>query len=64
MDPSRARELLQRERSEFADLAERLTESSDLHESQDESTGELNSLDQHLADRASDTFEREGPLDQ
>jgi len=51
--------LLQRERSELADLSERLTDTSDLDESQDESTGELNSLDQHLADRASDTFERE-----
>lgn len=59
MDPDRARELLQRERSELADLAERLTDSSHLDESQDESTGESNSLDQHLADRASDTFERE-----
>ena len=59
MDPERARELLHRERSELADLSGRLTESSDLDESQDESTGELNSLDQHLADRASDTFDRE-----
>ena len=59
MDPDRARELLHRERSELADLSGRLTESSDLDESQDESTGELNSLDQHLADRASDTFDRE-----
>jgi len=57
--PDRARELLQRERSELADLSERLTDTSDLDESQDESTGELNSLDQHLADRASDTFDRE-----
>jgi len=59
VDPDRARELLHRERSELADLSGRLTESSDLDESQDESTGELNSLDQHLADRASDTFDRE-----
>jgi len=59
VDPHRARELLHRERSELAELSGRLTESSDLDESQDGSTGELNSLDQHLADRASDTFDRE-----
>jgi len=60
VDPDRARELLHRERSELAELSARLTESSDLDESQDGSTGELNSLDQHLAaDRASDTFDRE-----
>lgn len=50
---------MQRERAELIDLAERVADSGDLDESQEESSGELTSLDQHLADHASDTFERE-----
>lgn len=59
MDTKRARTLLERERSELAALAGRVEESGDLDESQEESTGELTGLDQHLGDHASDTFERE-----
>lgn len=59
MNPDHARELLLREKEEIADLNQRITESRDLEESQEESTGELTSLDQHLGDHAAETFERE-----
>ena len=59
MELKYAKELLSQERSELADLAERVGESSGLAESQEESTGELTNFDQHLGDHATDTFERE-----
>lgn len=59
MEPDYAKQLLSQERSELADLAKRVGESGGLDESQEESTGELTSFDQHLGDHATDTFERE-----
>ncbi|HJQ77560.1 MAG TPA: TraR/DksA C4-type zinc finger protein [Acidimicrobiia bacterium] len=62
MDPEHAKELLQRERTEIAALHARISESRDLDESVEESTGELTGVDQHLGDHASETFEREKDL--
>jgi DnaK suppressor protein len=59
MNLEHARELLVQERSELSGLRERLYDSGELDETQQESSGELSSYDQHPADQGSDTFERE-----
>jgi RNA polymerase-binding transcription factor DksA len=47
------------EKKRLSAAANGLAEELDLDESQQSSTGELNTYDQHPADAASDTFERE-----
>lgn len=59
MDQKRAKELLLREQSELTELYERIRESSGLDVSLEEATGELTGVDQHLADHATEMFERE-----
>lgn len=59
MDLEHAKDLLLQERSELTGLRESINDSRDLDESQQESSGELTSLDQHPGDQASDTFQRE-----
>lgn len=59
MELNHAKRLLFQERSELTDLAQRVGDSGGLDQSQEESTGELTNFDQHLADHATDTFERE-----
>lgn len=58
MDTSKAKELLTDELDELRSLLEERRESDDLDESQQESTGELSSVDQHPADVGTTTFER------
>ena len=59
MDGEQARRRLEDERARLAQVRDAF-EDEHLHdESEDESSGELSHLDQHLADVASDTFERE-----
>ncbi|HWB89505.1 MAG TPA: TraR/DksA C4-type zinc finger protein [Acidimicrobiia bacterium] len=63
MNPEHARELLLNERSEIQGLRDSLNSSRDLNESQLDSSGELSGHhDQHPADQATETFEREQDL--
>jgi DnaK suppressor protein len=59
VDETRARERLEQERQQLLRMRE---ETAQLSESQNDSTGELSSLDQHPADVATETFEREKDL--
>jgi RNA polymerase-binding transcription factor DksA len=54
-----ARERLIDEKKRLSEATNGLADELDLDESQQSSTGELNTYDQHPADAASDTFERE-----
>lgn len=58
MDTSKAKERLAEELDELKVVLEERRESGDLDESQQESTGELSSHDQHPGDVATTTFER------
>lgn len=58
MDTSQAKERLNDELDELRSLLEERRDSDDLDESQQESTGELSSVDQHPGDVGTTTFER------
>jgi len=60
-DPSHARERLEHDRDRVSDLIAGLR-SEGLDEEESAQTGELTHYDQHPADQASETFEREKDL--
>jgi RNA polymerase-binding transcription factor DksA len=59
MDGDEARRLLDDERSRLEHVRSAFDDEHLHDETEDESSGELSHLDQHIADVASDTFERE-----
>ena len=59
MDVEHAKDLLLREREEISRLQRQVVESGGLDKSEEEATGEFGGVDQHLADHASEMFERE-----
>ena len=59
MELDAARERLIDEKKRLSEATNGLADELDLDESQQSSTGELTTYDQHPADAASDTFERE-----
>lgn len=59
MERDEARELLEGEQHRLEGLRDGFDEENIHTESEDESVGQLSHLDQHLADQASETFERE-----
>lgn len=59
MDLQYAEKLLIDKRGGLEALQEQIEESGELHESQQESSGALSSHDQHPADTATQTFQRE-----
>jgi RNA polymerase-binding transcription factor DksA len=58
MDPKRARETLDQERTRLMSLIDRIGSEGLETESEQESLSELSSADQHPADVGSETFER------
>ena len=63
MDGKKARELLEARRSDLEDIVRAATQQGSLDEEQGSSAGgELSSADQHPADAATDTLEREMDL--
>ena len=59
MGPDRARELLEKRRSDLEDIVRVATEQGSLDEAQSDSAGETAGYDQHPGDIATDTLERE-----
>ena len=59
MEHDQARELLEGEQHRLEDLRSGFDEENLHTESEDEASGDLSHLHQHLADTGSDTFERE-----
>jgi RNA polymerase-binding transcription factor DksA len=59
VDSDDARRLLEGERSRLQDMVRHFDDERLHVDSEEESTGELSHLDQHQAEVASDTFERE-----
>ena len=59
MEPEAARRLLEEERRRLDDIRTGFDEEHLHTETEEESTGELSHLDQHLADVGSEAFERE-----
>jgi len=62
MDPSVARDRVEEERARLEEMRSTFDEEHLRDESEEDSTGELSSLDQHQADLGSETFEREKDL--
>ena len=62
MDKTRAQELLRARRDELQKIARVATDQGELDTAQRDSTGETSTVDQHPADLASDTLEREVDL--
>ena len=62
MNTTMARERLHQEKERLSSLARNLAEDNDLDESEQSSTGELTSFDQHPGDMGTETFEREKDL--
>ncbi len=62
MDETVVRQRLTEERSRLSSTAGRVADDIDLEESELSSIGELSSVDQHPADHASETFDREKDL--
>ena len=59
MDETKAIKRLEQERERLRTMAHSLAEDNDLEEGQQDSTAELSTVDQHVADAGSETFERE-----
>lgn len=62
MDETVVRQRLTAERSRLSSTAGRVADDIDLEESELSGIGELSSVDQHPADHASETFDREKDL--
>src|SRR5687767_4410461 len=62
MDAARAKQLLEQRRTELENVVRAATDQGSLDESQTESSGEMAAYDQHPADVATDTLEREVDL--
>jgi RNA polymerase-binding transcription factor DksA len=62
MDPERARERLEQERTRLEQVRGTITDEGISDESETESLAELSAFDQHQADVGTETFEREKDL--
>ena len=59
LDTDRYRKMILEEQARLRSLKEGLADELDVDETEQESVGELSSMDQHQADLGSETFERE-----
>ena len=62
MNTARAKELLEQRRTDLTEVVRVATDQGSLNESQADSSGEMAAYDQHPADLATDTLEREVDL--